>query len=68
VHCQLGFFAAIVPPPATNPDRADVRDSCFRGGAGVRLSVTSAAAAAAVMAGYVFVCSGTAAPYSLLAE
>jgi len=47
-----------------------MRDS-FRGGAGVRggkcrrLSVTCTAA---VMAGVVFVCSGTALSYSLLAE
>ena len=42
----------------------------MRGGKCRRLSVTStaAAAAAAVMVGGVFVCSGTARPYSLLAE
>ena len=40
----------------------------MRGGKRRRLSVTSPAAAAAVMVGGVFVCSGKAPPYSLLAE
>ena len=40
----------------------------MRGGRCWRLSVTSTAAAAAVMVGGIFVCSGTAPPYSLLAE
>jgi len=39
-----------------------------RGGRCWRLSVTSTAAAAAVMVGGIFVCSGTAPSYSLLAE
>jgi len=44
------------------PLPADVRDSCFRGGAGVRGGkCLRLSAATAVMVGGVFVCSGTAA-------